>query len=366
MKCPARSLNRRQTEFRGRKIAEASVADRPRKRSAFTLVELLVVIAIIGILVALLLPAIQAARESARRSQCMNNLKQIGLGLQMHHDTAKRFPIGAAMGEGSMWTYYILPFLEETSAFAMMNVEEGAGGNFQWAHPGPYTPEQISNNKIYRNIVLCETPFAVFRCPSAGLPEHQYSAHPGGWLIMRRSPASYLGCASGLMVNQNLRDKDGVKMGSLDGVVFSGSHVAIRHITDGMSKTLIAGEALHDSVSVEAIGNQPETAAGNKKDHWALGSDDMDGLGGANAGFDPSEGLGSTAVAINYQNRFPGVQGCAGLAGDDCQKMQLAFGSAHPGLANVLRCDGSVDSMSEDVDELVWRDLGTRAGQLPP
>ena len=168
-------------------------------------------IAIIGILVALLLPAIQAVREAARRSQCLNNLKQLGLALQMSHDTKKQFPIGAAMGEGSMWTYYILPYLEESNAFALMNAEEGAGGNFQWAHPGPYSDEQIRNDPKYRNIVLCETPFEVFRCPSAGLPQHQYSAHPGGWLIMRRSPASYLGCASGLLINQNIRDKKASK-----------------------------------------------------------------------------------------------------------------------------------------------------------
>jgi type II secretory pathway pseudopilin PulG len=67
----------------------------------------LVVIAIIGVLVALLLPAIQAAREAARRAQCQNNLKQIGLAFQMHHDVMKRFPPGAVSGEGSMWSYYL-------------------------------------------------------------------------------------------------------------------------------------------------------------------------------------------------------------------------------------------------------------------
>ncbi len=347
---------------------------RSRKvRFAFTLVELLVVIAIIGILVALLLPAIQAAREAARRSQCQNNLRQLGLGLQMYHDTVQRFPPGAVMGEGSMWSYYILPYMEETSAFAMMHVGEGNGNNYQWAHEGPYTQQQVLNDPIYRNIVLCETPFQVFRCPSQALPEHQFSTHVGGWLIMRRSPASYIGCASGLVVDQNVRGKSqisvpttAVRLGSADGVIYPDSKISMKKITDGTSKTLLAGEAVHDSESVEKLASKAESQLGDRKDHWALGGDDIDGIGGPDKGFDPSEAMGSTAVPINLQNQYPGIEGCTGLTIPDCQKLQLAFGSAHPGSVNTLRCDGSVETVSEAIDALVWRDLGTRAGQLPP
>jgi prepilin-type N-terminal cleavage/methylation domain-containing protein len=333
--------------------------------AGFTLVELLVVIAIIGLLVALLLPAVQAAREAGRRAQCQNNLKQIGLALQMYHDSAKRFPTGAVMGEGSMWSYYILPYLEETSAFGMMTVGEGNAGNFQWAHEGPYTDQEVRGDPIYRNIVLCETPFQVFRCPSLALPEHQYTAQGGGWLVMRRAPASYIACATGLVVDQNVRYK-GIRMANLDGTIFPESHIAIKQITDGTSQTLLVGEAVHDSESVEKLGTRAEPTSGDRKDHWALGSDDIDGIGGPTAGFDPSEGHGSTAVPINFQNQFPGVLGCTGLTAGDCQKLQLAFGSAHPGGAQFARCDGSVDLISESVDPIVWRDLGTRAGQVPP
>ena len=344
-------------------------------RRGFTLVELLVVIAIIGILVALLLPAIQAAREAARRSQCQNNLKQLGLALQMYHDTAKHFPHGAVMGEGSMWSYYILPYLEEASAFALMNVGEGGNSprNYQWAHQGPYTQQQLLNDPDYRNIVLCETPFQVFRCPSAGLLEHQYSAHGGGWLVMRRSPASYIGGASGLVIDQNKRGKsqiaasgEMVRMGSADGVLYPDSKVAIKNITDGTSKTLLVGEAVHDTESVENVGKKPESPGLGRKDHWPLGSDDIDGQGGPSAGLDPSEGMGSTAVPINYQSQFKGNEGCAGLQLVDCQKLQLAFGSAHSGGANTLHCDGSVETVSEGIDPVVWSDLGTRAGQILP
>src|SRR4051812_38072830 len=88
-------------------------------RTGFTLVELLVVIAIIGILIAFLLPAIQAARESARRNQCQNNLKQMGLAIQSHHDTRKQFPMGRNRFDQKAvsWAYYILPYMEETAIY---------------------------------------------------------------------------------------------------------------------------------------------------------------------------------------------------------------------------------------------------------
>src|SRR6476646_2594215 len=89
------------------------------RRTAFTLVELLVVIAIIGVLVALLLPAIQAAREAARRSQCQNNLKQIGLAIQQHADAKKVFPMGRNQFDqwAVSWAFYLLPYMEETTIY---------------------------------------------------------------------------------------------------------------------------------------------------------------------------------------------------------------------------------------------------------
>lgn len=337
-------------------------------RPAFTLVELLVVIAIIGVLVALLLPAVQAAREAARRSQCQNNLKQQGLALQMAHDAKGYFPAGAVSGEGSMWTFYILPYIEAASAQARMTVGTNGVERFQWAYDGFYQRSQIEGNRDYANIILCETPFPVFRCPSANLPEHQLNFSTHSWVVMQRSPVSYIGSATGIVSNQNTTDAARVKMGSLDGVLFALSKIGIKHVIDGTSNTLIVGEALHDAGAVDKRGATGETAIGSYKDHWALGSDDLDGYGGPENARDPSEGLGSAAVPLNYQNQFPIGEGCSapGITGADCQMIQLAFGSAHAGGAQVLRCDGSAELINEGIDSLVWRDMATRDGQIPP
>ena len=277
-------------------------------RRAFTLVELLVVIAIIAMLVTLLLPAVQSAREAARRSQCSNNLKQTGLAILNYESANDHLPRGANLGEGSMWSAFILSFMEDESLWDLMTIGEGArigggsgkqnaGGNYQWAHPGPYEPPTIRNNITFRNVVACETLISTFRCPSAALPEFQHDVSSGNWHVMKRVPGSYLGCASGLLVDQNL---PAATRGLLktDGVFFGidkddpVTGISLKKISDGTSKTLMVGEALHDSVAQTEIGTRKEIAPGDHKDHWYIGGDDPDIYN------DVSEGLGSTGVGL--------------------------------------------------------------------
>ena len=343
-----------------------------RRPTAFTLVELLVVIAIIAMLVSLLLPAVQSAREAARKSQCSNNLKQIGLAILNYESANEYLPRGANLGEGSMWSAYILSFMEDESLWDLMTIGEGArtgggsgkqntSGNYQWAHPGEYVPATIGNNIAFRNIVACETLIPTFRCTSASLPEFQHDVSSDNWHVMKRVPGSYLGCATGLLVDQNLPratkgmlKTDGVFYGIDKSETIPG--VSLRKVSDGTSKTLMVGEALHDTVAQYEVGTNKEIASGDHKDHWYIGGDDPDIYN------DVSEGLGSTGVGVNLHKQFPG--GCDRIARyAGCQALQLSFSSAHPGVAQAVMCDGSVHAINDTIDPIAWSDMGTRSGQ---
>ncbi len=346
-----------------------------RRRQAFTLVELLVVIAIIGVLVALLLPAVQAAREAARRSQCLNNLKQIGLAAQNYHSSNERFPYGVVLTEGSMWSLYLAPYMEQQSLRNLVTVgkftingngdlADGFDDGLNWAYPSPgYTTEQIMGQPAYKNLIACETPVPVFQCPSAGFRGGQFD-FGRDWLVLKRQPCSYIGNASGLATHQNGIDEPVVlnkhtRMKFLDGVFFSNSEIGIKHILDGTSNTMLVGETFHDYEDVDNNGSRQELQIGSRQDHWYFGSDDID----TNPGGDMSEGIGSTGVPMNLQNLAPN-QCATGPASPECKRLQLSFGSVHPGGMNAANCDGSIAFISEDIDPVPWSALGTRDSQV--
>lgn len=174
-----------------------------KRRHGFTLVELLVVIAIIGILVALLLPAVQAAREAARRMQCSNNVKQIGLAFQLYHDSFKQFP-WAARNFGACcnstirdywtWAYYILPYMEQQNLM-----------------------DQTSNAVVYA------TPVSTLYCPTRRAPV----------LYRNTSRLDYAGNAGSSVARTNT-----------DGMLVESNRlqIAMRSVTDGTSNTILVGE----------------------------------------------------------------------------------------------------------------------------
>ncbi len=321
-------------------------------RRGFTLVELLVVIAIIGILVALLLPAVQAAREAARRMRCSNNLKQMALAVHNYHDVHKSFPIGENGMHGDVWTAYLLPYLEQLALFDRITLNgEGANvfgvWNVQWADPVEGVAGNLeSTHPSIRNMGACETVIPLFRCPSASIEEHIHDWSVDGWHVMRRVPGTYLGCASGKILDDVSTNFD-----HLDGVFFNHSGVKMTEITDGTTVTIMIGEAVPDTPL--AVERERQSAFG-RKDHWYIGSDDVD----TGYGLDHSEVLGSTAVPMNLTRVEAFQQGFI-------RGYELAFGSEHPAGCHVALCDGSVTYISEHIPLDTWRYLGQRADSQP-
>ncbi|MFO0895869.1 MAG: DUF1559 domain-containing protein [Pirellulales bacterium] len=314
-----------------------------RKRLGFTLVELLVVIAIIGVLIALLLPAVQSAREAARRTQCTNNLKQLGLALMLYQDQVKVLPMGAYNEQGAGWTCYILPFIEQQNLYSTLRFIESDEG--QWAHPTDLITPAIRATRP--NMRATETVIPGYRCPSAGVAEHVKYISSDNWNTLARVPGCYLGSASGKASNQNLS-----QMRNLDGMIFTSSGVKIGDATDGLSNTMLVGETLPDDTPSEVR----EPHQGANADHWYIGSDDID------IGDDFSEFLGSTGVRMNiYLDKLRTGE----IPSDGVNAMQLSYGSAHPGGCHILLGDGSARFVSESINPITWSNLGNREDGQP-
>lgn len=296
-------------------------------RPGFTLVELLVVIAIIGVLIALLLPAVQQAREAARRMQCSNNMKQIGLGLQNYHDTHKVFP-PAWFNRGHLWSGRILPFIEQNNLYETLLF----GESDNWAPAGP-------------NENACGTFINSYFCPTMPIGEH-YTYNK----IKDRVPMSYLGnsgtLASGDKANQITPSYGPLSLQSLDqnGVIFGCKAQRFADIQDGTSNTIAVGEAQTDPKFVKD---------GQGIDHWYIGSNQIDPCrcDGSNHGGEFSEAVGSAAVRMNARIHEPGVVG---------HLLELSFGSYHPGGAMFNRCDGSVSFIPDTINFNTYQALFTR------
>ncbi len=332
-------------------------------RRGFTLVELLVVIAIIGILVALLLPAVQAAREAARRAQCQNHLKQIGLAFLLHETTHKFFPtagispwhVGDAMrGFGKKqtggWMYNILPYIEEQDIHDLTN-----DGN-----------PAITAQQKAAAVVMQMTPVAVFNCPSRRAAKVYPYTLPASWQPVNSDPMQVI--VRGDYAANGGDGKEGKKYAIIDtngnitgyedilpplgyalldnpnlfqfpsekrqtGINFMGAEISIRKIVDGTSNVYMVGEKYVNADKYETNGDG--------------GTDD----GGDNAscfqGYDWDVDRWATVA-------WPATQDRAGL--DAYQ----GFGSAHPGVWHVAFCDGSVRGIPYDMDVNVHMQFANR------
>lgn len=304
-------------------------------RVGFTLVELLVVIAIIGILVGLLLPAVQAAREAARRMQCSNNMKQMGLALHNYESAHRTFPMAwwldpnfAALN-GSVWSISVLPFIEQVNLYNQFNHNV-----LSVNETGPIGQA---------NVLLTQTPLSFYMCPSApGGVERTYDgdASPSLPVTWRSAPMDY--CVStGLRGDFATIAYSGNAGGSREGVLqvhgpFGNNRDSkISGITDGTSNTFLLGERTGGNQIY--VGRSPEPAlsflvpanGGGWGDllngeHWVQGS-----LRAGNPLASPGGG--------------PCVINCNNLRG-------WSYHSFHPGGCHFTMADGSVQFLSENTD----------------
>jgi len=330
---------------------------RNRHTRGFTLVELLVVIAIIGILVALLLPAVQSAREAARRISCSNNVKQISLSLLNFHDAVGEFPRGAytAMSgphkeDGLGWATKILPYIEEQALFDRLSTNVIPGYEKDPWQPGIF---KVAHFNKLNPIPGGESEIAVFRCPSVDLP----SRVPGGEFFGATGTFANTGygvshykasrgyCDRGMFFRTAEGAKSGSCYGDIDGdgtldtiIKEPISRVRITDVPDGTSKTIAVGEAAY----VVSVADFPMWMGSYKEDGSVLFKT-QDTIN-CNLG-----GVRSFPLNQDQLNRLPG-----GSATDDC-----ALGW-HTGGAMFGFVDGSVHFLSENINLRTFWLLGDR------
>jgi prepilin-type N-terminal cleavage/methylation domain-containing protein/prepilin-type processing-associated H-X9-DG protein len=328
----------------------------PRHPLGFTLVELLVVIAIIGVLVALLLPAVQAAREAARRSQCQNNLKQMGLALQNHHDAKSSFPPGARMQVLATG-----PKITTNANVALLPFIEQGAIESRWDHAKQYWEQEAS---------VLETPISLFTCPSNGFQSvadtvfDDLGITPGTRLAT--TDYSYVKGATDAWCLGN--DYPPAEKGVFHIInVDEEEPVQMRHITDGSSHTLAMGDAGGGDgwPACERPGCDAPEGRGFADAVWMVGN-----IGNHSIAASGYVYTGIYAATVEPINKRP----VTGSIVDepaifDCRSSlnggphsSGAFRSDHPGGAQFLLCDGSVHFLSESIETPLYRALSTHAG----
>ncbi|WP_435007329.1 DUF1559 domain-containing protein [Tundrisphaera lichenicola] len=366
-------------------MIETSFAKRKRQKG-FTLIELLVVIAIIAVLIALLLPAVQAAREAARRSQCVNNLKQLGLAAQNYHSAIGCFPQGGSNASsvevkpGGAWGNWsaqamMLPYMEQTSVYNAMNfslVSLGGGG---------YDGYQSNTTGV-------TTMISTFQCPS--------SPPFSGTLFGRPSPYTNYFASVGSSMNQYGKNCSfaGMTVGSADPngmFAVGGFPIGIRDVTDGTSNTIAFGEW--------RIGDNDNNKLSNPQDVIRVGGSYPAGasagspllnmpIGGAGLNGWLVNCAGAAQASIGTANQWSnlGNYWCQGIFGNTVGNILVApngnypncaiysyggendgsygnygLSSYHAGGANVAFADGSVRFLKSTTNQVTLWGLGSRA-----
>jgi prepilin-type N-terminal cleavage/methylation domain-containing protein/prepilin-type processing-associated H-X9-DG protein len=306
------------------------------RRQAFTLIELLVVIAIIAILIALLVPAVQKVREAAARTQCINNMKQLGLATHNHHDSKKVFPPSATPNAdpwkttlpsgavapdadwGNSWMVFILPYIEQSSIYNA------------WQFNGQSGWQNANDNALIKGVTI-----GTYRCPATALPD----VNPYGVGIMYTTYVAICGSVTDVGVKTW-----GTNIVSAQGLMSPKSKVRMADVPDGTSSTILVGEQsnhLRDANGKPIFGatyggTGPVSVTSAGPDGWIQGCPVKV----------PSGNVGNNDVAYNSNTiRYSlnqigmtlGAGGCADNVGNN-----IPLSSQHPGGCNLLFGDGSV------------------------
>ncbi|MFM9961123.1 MAG: DUF1559 domain-containing protein [Planctomycetaceae bacterium] len=304
------------------------------RKSGFTLIELLVVIAIIAVLIALLLPAVQQAREAARRSQCKNNLKQMGLALANYHDTNKLFPPSTGAGWGLSFWMSTLPFCDQDPLFKKLDFNVNGSG----VGPG-YLLHGANNNRT----VLAAVSPPYMSCPSSPLPVLVNNFACPTYAGISGNDTFLAGTANVSVPGSGPMANTGVLIPS--NAPSFGGKISIAHIKDGTANQFIIGEQSNWGF---APGNpQVDIRVAIAHTGWM----------GSNWG---DRHMNTTTVRYPINFRDSTVNGMNPDAGNN-----KGIQSAHVGGAHVLMCDSTVRFVAQTIDITTLKNLCTRTDNTP-